>query len=166
MHPILPLLQLVDALSSIEGRKKLQKTVHILQELRVPFSEKFEYSYYGMYSPQLKSEVDVLVSEDLLEEEEVNNPNGGKCFRIKAKPNLHQLLQDVGHSAPEPWVATAKKLNTWTPQILEGVSTLFFLQQTGVSADTRIEKLLELKPHLQELADNCDSKFRELQESV
>ncbi|PAW76938.1 MAG: hypothetical protein B9S32_13500 [Verrucomicrobia bacterium Tous-C9LFEB] len=161
MHPILPLLQLVDALSSIEGRKKLQKTVHILKELGVPFSEKFEYSYYGMYSPQLKNEIDALVSESLLEEESVSSSHG-ICYRIKAKPTLRQLLLEVNGSEAGSWIEIAKKLNSWSPQELEGISTLFFLQHSGVPSDSRLIKLLELKPHLKDLASDCDAKFDEL----
>jgi uncharacterized protein YwgA len=70
MHPIVPLLQLLHLLKRVEGRKKLQKLVHILQERGVPFPEQFEYSYYGMYSAQLRSEVERLESEKLVDEKE------------------------------------------------------------------------------------------------
>lgn len=53
MHPAVPLLQLVHLLRRIEGREKLQKIVYILKVLGAPFSERFEYSSYGMYSLQL-----------------------------------------------------------------------------------------------------------------
>jgi uncharacterized protein YwgA len=45
VHPIVPLLQLIYVLGRIGGRKKLQKIVHVLQALGVPFPERFEYSY-------------------------------------------------------------------------------------------------------------------------
>ena len=44
------ILELVNKCGKIEGRTKFQKIVYILQNLGVPFEEKFTYHYFGPYS--------------------------------------------------------------------------------------------------------------------
>src|SRR5256885_292359 len=97
MHPVIPVLQLLNALDTIEGRKKFQKTVHILKELKTPFQERFEYSYYKMYSSQLKGELDALEREGLLNEEA--QPGINTTYVIKSTAELRKLLADLPQTA-------------------------------------------------------------------
>src|SRR6202000_44948 len=128
MHPVIPLLQLLNAVSRVEGRKKMQKTVYILKELGVPFQERFEYSYYGMYSAQLKAELDTLEYEGLVKESECFGVN--KTFIIEAEPKAAELLAEVGITEAPAWLEVAKHLNSLSAQVLEGISTILFLRRT------------------------------------
>lgn len=153
MHPVIPVLQLLNALARIEGRKKLQKTVHILKELGAPFQERFEYSYYGMYSAQLKGELDALEKEGLVKESECFGMN--KTFIIEVQPKAAELLTEVGQAEPPAWIEVAKKLNSLSAQVLEGISTILFLRRTEKDEAVIRQCLLSLKPHLESIADNC-----------
>ena len=153
MHPVIPVLQLLNALARIEGRKKMQKTVHILKELGAPFQERFEYSYYGMYSAQLKGELDALEKEGLVKESECLGMN--KTFILETQPKAGALLTEVGLADPPAWIDTAKKLNDLPAQVLEGISTILFLRRTEKNETVIRQNLLSLKPHLEPLADRC-----------
>ncbi|NOS71516.1 MAG: hypothetical protein HOP33_16520 [Verrucomicrobia bacterium] len=154
MHPVIPILQLLRELSRVDGRKKFQKTVHILKELGAPFQERFEYSYYGMYSAQLKGELDALEREGLLKERETLT-GANTTYVIESTPELGKLLGELGLETPPAWVEVAKQLNKLSSQVLEGISTILFLRKTETDDAVVRQRLLVLKPHLASVADNC-----------
>ena len=155
MHPIVPLLQLVHSLNRIGGRKKLQKMVHILKELGAPFNEPFQYSFYGMYSLQLKNEIAKLEADDLVKEELETGWGGHDTYAIFATPVLKELVDEFNLGEPPRWADLAHRLNEMSPQKLEGISTVLFLKRTEQTDAGVKERLLSLKPHLANLADDC-----------
>src|SRR5438067_9320640 len=116
MHPALQIAQLLRVLRIVSGRKKLQKLVHILQELGHPFPEQFEYSHYGMYSRQLRSEMDSLVSDNLITEREGMNQYGNPSFTFEVSPQLPTVLDELGANAEPSWKAAANKLDGYGTQ--------------------------------------------------
>lgn len=139
----------------------MQKTVHILKELGAPFQERFEYSYYGMYSAQLKGELDALEKEGLvIESESYSSPN--KTFVIEPTPKVDQLLTEVGLAAPPVWIDVAKDLNKLSAQMLEGISTILFLRRTEKDETIIRRNLISLKPHLEQVADDCFNQANQL----
>lgn len=150
MHPIIPLLQLLNVLGRIEGRKRLQKMVHILQEMGAGFQERFQYSFYGMYSLQLKSQIDMLKADEL-----VTETFSGLHYVISRDEKLSQLATDFGFSEEPDWAHLARLLNHLSPMELEGISTIFFLRHTENNEDVVRQRLLTLKPHLETLAEKC-----------
>lgn len=162
MLPIIPVMQLLLAANTVEGRKKLQKMVHILKELGAPFEDRFEYSYYGMYSAELRGEIAQLVAENLVAEEEMAYPDGKKGFTMTATQAMRDLLTQHGLAAPPSWTALALELNGMNAVQLEGVSTVLFLKSRGHQGDALKTRLLELKPHLKEISDFCCQKAEEL----
>lgn len=146
MHPVLRLGILVCALGSVEGRKKLQKMVHILQVAGAPFPERFELSHFGAYSSELKAEIDAMCSEDLLSEKPVQS--GFKTYVIKPGKALKSLFTELGVRTNEPWVELAKKLNGETAQTLEGISTVLYLKERKWNGDSLRARFVALKPHL------------------
>ncbi|HWQ90519.1 MAG TPA: hypothetical protein VN673_02520 [Clostridia bacterium] len=147
----LRIAQLIDLLQTVKGRKKLQKLVHILQELGHPFPEPFEYSFYGMYSQQLRSELDVLVAEDFISESPLA---GGTGYEFKANPRLRRLLEGLGVGSQPPWGDLAQELNKRRPQELEAISTILVLRRRGLVGPELKRKVLELKPHLRSIFDS------------
>lgn len=150
MHPIVPLLQLLNVLGRIEGRKRLQKMVHILQELGFGFQERFQYSFYGMYSLQLKAEIDVLKREGLVSESESNTG-----FVVEKANRLSQLVEKFGLTDEPAWADRARYLNELQPMVLEGISTIYYLHHTEDDEHIVRERLLTLKPHLESVAEEC-----------
>lgn len=160
MHPLIPVIQLLNAVPRVEGRKKMQKTVHILKELGAPFQERFEYSFYGMYSTQLKGELDALEKDGLVIESESFGMN--KTFIIETQPKAAELLAEVGLAEPPAWVEVAKQLNKLPAQVLEGISTILFLRRTEKNEKVVRQSLLSLKPHLEQIVDNCFAEANRL----
>jgi len=155
MNPALRIAQLLRLLERVDGRKKFQKLVHILQELGYPFHERFEYSYYGMYSPQLRGEVDSLAADKLIRERENINQFGNPAFTFEKTEQLDVLMDEVGVEKEPDWSTAAKKLNTLSPQMLEGISTILYLRRCGLEGEPLKQRLLSLKPHLAEIEAQC-----------
>lgn len=149
MNPAVQIALLLKVLGRVAGRKKFQKLVHILQHLGYPFSERFEYSYYGMYSQELRGELDALASDDLIAEEQDTTYGGQPTFTYLPTEKLDPLLDELKLAGEVPvWAKMAKHLNRFEAQVLEGISTIFFLQKLGVSGDQLKAKFASLKPHL------------------
>jgi uncharacterized protein YwgA len=145
--------QLLHLLDGVKGRKKLQKLVHILQELGHPFPEPFEYSYYGMYSTRLRSELDVLVAEGLITESPVPGQSG-YAFEVTAKLKDFMARPALGSKQPS-WTSLATDLNRRSPQELEAISTLLVLRNRGLRGAELKRRLLALKPHLGGMYDRA-----------
>lgn len=154
MHPVIPVLQLLLALMRVDGRKRLQKTVHILKELGAPFRERFEYSYYGMYSAQLKGELDALEMEGLVSERE-DQSGLHPSYIVESTAKLAALLDELQLATPPSWIGLARQLNGLSVSVLEGVSTILFLRRTESDVAVVRQRLLALKPHLANVADAC-----------
>jgi uncharacterized protein YwgA len=128
---MLPLAQIGDLileLGMIQGRKRFQKIVHILQSAGAPFSEHFELSHYGAYSAELKAELDMMKSQGLVEEMETSTRYGDVGFEIKPKPALGRFLSQLTNRLDSRWICLAKKLNEKPSSYLEGVSTVRYLR--------------------------------------
>jgi uncharacterized protein YwgA len=156
MHPALQIAQLLRVLKTVNGRKKLQKLVHILQEFGHPFPEQFEYSHYGMYSRELRSELSLLVTEDLVSERENQNQFGHPSFTFEATPKLSSLLDELDLEPEPSWAEAATKLQGYSSLELEGISTILFLRRCGLQGEQLKQRLLSLKPHLSEQYDFCE----------
>lgn len=147
MHPIVPLLQLLYVLKRVEGRKKLQKMVHILQACGAPFLERFEYSYYGMYSAQLRSEIERLESEGFVRERK-NRDSEYVCYSLESTDELGKLIESLKCQEKPEWAALALELNGYSSQKLEALSTILFLQDCSMKPEMLKPRFLALKPRL------------------
>lgn len=161
MNTLIQLGRLLLAVSEIEGRKKLQKMVHILQEFGVPFDVRYGYHHYGPFSEQLQESVQSFMQDGLIAETKV----GGSypTFRFKAEARLHGLLDVLGFSVPS-WAGLASELNQKTPRQLEAVSTLIYLEkQTGKAVDSEEvgNTFATLKPELSELLSTARDLLHE-----
>lgn len=116
----------------------------------------FEYSYYGMYSRQLRGELDSLIADNLLVEKEGMNAYGGPSFTFEVQPKLEGFLDELGVEQEPAWTAAAKKLDNYSAQTLEGISTILFLKRRGLQGEQLKQRLLSLKPHLAAQYDACD----------
>lgn len=148
MSAILLLGQLLTTTGPICGRKKLQKIVHLLQNLRsVPFGYSFQFSFFGPYSADLKEDVSALAREELVLETR-SDSDMGNPYRFSAGEKMKQLLQDVPVASKDDWAPLALDLNSRTAEELEGISTVLFLQKIGWSGTELREQFALLKPRL------------------
>jgi len=164
MNQMLRVAQLLRVLQKVEGRKKLHKEVHILQELGYPFTERFLYSYYGMYSQELRSEVDSLARDNLIREEPSLNAANEYTYTIKSTPELDHFLDELKVKKEPVWAPLARQLNVLSAQILEGISTILFLRRRGLAGEELKRRFHALKPHLASIYTKCEAKAKNLKE--
>lgn len=154
------LLKMFEGTQRIEGRKKLQKTVHLLQITGVPFGMDFKYYYYGPYSAELQSYVDTLVDYGMLAEQ---NNGDGYIYEMtdKGKEFIQKYEEAVGGelSLPDQLV---KHLLSFPATTLELTSTIGYLASLGYTKDEAQSKALELKPHLKSHLDKAGELYNSL----
>ncbi|MFN0010401.1 MAG: hypothetical protein ACKVS8_02025 [Phycisphaerales bacterium] len=149
MNSALNIAKLLVICEQIEGRKKLQKLVHILQSTghERDFPQQFGYLHYGPYSHGVKADIDLLVDPDgpLASETEEVSGMGHKTFVYRPSPELVEALSAPGEPA---WADKAKRLNQKTAQETEAMSTILFLKRSGVAEEALAARFKQLKPAL------------------
>ena len=149
------ILEIMEKLSTIEGRKKLQKMVYLLEssENEIPF--KYSYHHYGPYSAQLQEEVDFLVGQFFLQE---IRQNGKYIYKITDRGReFKKELEGINDISLSDELLY--RLNSKNSQFLEVVSTYAFLIEAGYEKSNAREKTLELKPHLGTTIDEAIDFF-------
>ena len=164
MDGIVNVAILIHVCGQVEGRKKLQKMVYILQAKGYPFREQFSYHHYGPYSSQLKREIDLLVREDSeVVSEDADQTGPYSAFKYSAGNKMESFLKIGGATSEPEWASLAKELNKKCAQELEAISTVLFLRDRGF-ADKRLEdRFRQLKP---DLASDFDATRTEAERLV
>jgi len=131
---------------SIEGRKKMQKMIFLLQECKIiPNIYEFEWNYYGVYSGDLAGDVQQGISFELLSEEK----SEGHLY-----PTYQINLKDEGKLDLRDFSTKKKELinefsRAETP-LLEVASSIVYFKKEGYK-DARIKELLGIyKKHLED----------------
>jgi uncharacterized protein len=145
MDGMIAVLRLVDVVGKIEGRKKLQKIVHILQSRGFDFPHDFGYLHYGPYSSGLAAEVDALVSSKFVIEQ---RGVGYEPYVYTPSKTVGALFEYLGETQVPPWRSLAISLNSRDANFLESLSTILYLQENGFLGRTLKERFIQLKPTL------------------
>ncbi len=143
---------LLESLGSVQGRKKLQKMVHILQEFGVPFGVRFGYHFFGPFSDQLRDLLVTCAYDKLIKEEKVDGPYPTSEF--KPEPRMSAFLDAMKLNRNPAWIAFAKELNSKSARELEALSTLIYVENMKAAGELKEEvddAFRELKPGLVEL---------------
>ena len=164
MDSIVQVAQLVLVCEKIEGRVKVQKIVHILQEAgNSGFSQDYGYLHHGPYSSALARELDQLKEGGYIDESE---KRVGDYTRHVYQPTEHLrgVGKDLWDESDPPWKELADKLNTKLSNELEAISTIMYLRRKNFTGDRLKDRFSELKPHLKEKFETCLSfaKSRQL----
>jgi uncharacterized protein YwgA len=154
------LLKLFEKANRIEGRKKLQKTVHLLQMAGVPFGMDFKYHYYGPYSAELQSYIDVLVDYGMLRED---NQGDTYIYEMtdKGKEFMQKYRETVGNDFSLP-TESVERVLSYPATTLELTSTIGYLISLGYTMDVAKSKALELKPHLKNYLDKAEALYNSM----
>jgi len=153
------LLEILNSLGVIEGRKKLQKMIHLIETSGVNLPFKYEYHFYGPYSAQLQEEVNFLVNQGFLEEFKENETY---IYRItqRGKEFKNKLEESYSFSFDfDEKLLTS--LNEKSSQFLEMVSTYAFLLDSGYDTKSAKLKAIELKPHLKHIVNDAINYFHQ-----
>jgi uncharacterized protein YwgA len=145
--------RLITQVGAVNGHKRLQKAIYLLQQMGAPFTEEFEYGIYGPFSRTLEREVEVLVGAGLVTEtrsstgEYVYRP-GKNLDDFVASARLPQGLDN------RDTVAKVKRLMGEDVRVLEVASTWLFLLRNGYDETSLDDEVRSRKPHLRNhLAD-------------
>ncbi len=126
-------LQLIDYLGgSIEGRKKLQKLVYLIQHKGGPFKEVFQYHLYGPFSEQLANELEEMRGFGLVEEIKELGVSGHK-YRYSLTDDGKKLLQSMPGSGLDPFEELIRDLGQYDARHLELMATCLFLSENSNS---------------------------------
>lgn len=160
MENLLNILRLVSACQSVDGRKKLQKMVYILQECGYPFHERYTLHLFGPYSGELKHEIDMLVG-DLLEERVIA---AGAYPQYTYQPHAEaaRLLARFPSPDAAQWTPLAIDLNRRSAQDLEAISTALYLRRHGFEGERLRQQFVELKPNLAAQFDDANRHVESL----
>lgn len=142
------LAQLFVCTEGITGRKKLQKIVHILQSCGVNFGFDFRLALYGAYSTDLRCQVEELVACDLVQETP-DQATGFPTSKFVAMEKLKQALELLIESMTPEWAALAQSLNQKSSRDLEGISTVIYLRNNGLTGEALQKQFVAIKPHLE-----------------
>ncbi len=98
------LLELIERLGGVQGRKRLQKLAYIAKLEGLPLDDEFRFHYYGTYSSGLAVRVDELVADGLL----VETPRalqrvGGVEYGYEVAGAASEALKTIRRTAPEPF---------------------------------------------------------------
>ncbi len=140
---------LIAKLGKIDGRKRLQKIIHLLQARGYEeFSYCFDLHYYGPFSRELADELDFLCQANLIIESKEND-----TFHYSLNKKLNRLGTPKNPELKlSPWDSFAKALNKHETGFLEAASTIAFLEKTGCRTSSQLRsKFNQLKPKLSHL---------------
>jgi len=162
MNNYIQIAKLIQSCGKVDGRVKLQKMVHILQEMEYPFHEEFGYLHHGPYSSDLKSEIDQLCEWGLVNEKQHPLIDYSR-YEYSPNEQLDAVLAEIGDDSVPEWSDIAKQLNQKNAQELEGISTIMFLRRRGFDGERLEIRFKELKPHLANMFKTCLDEAEELQ---
>lgn len=145
--------KLVGKLSEVEGRKRLQKIVHLLGASGArEFRHRFVLHYFGPFSRELAADLDFLqAAELLLEKAPPEGTSGAYVYTLPSSEDVEERLRTLspqpGDSTPA-WVDLAAKLNQADTRTLEALSTVVFLGDLGNTGTALEQEFARVKPQL------------------
>lgn len=134
------ILAIVSTCGKVEGRKRLQKFVHLLHVAGVAASVDFMIHHYGPFSERVALAADSMVSDGELKEE----------LEIVAPYNTYQYAYKISGSKKLKLPNSVKRLIQTLDQFstvqLEVASTIAYYENEGWRRDEAIKKTQYLKP--------------------
>ncbi len=148
----LAVARLVGSLEKIEGRKRLQKIVHLLKSKGYPeFDQEFSLHYYGPFSRQLAAQIDFLCHIELIKD--VKDDAGAVYtyvpVRVEVKGEQLSALDALDDKQNEPsWGSVAESLNEQDTSFLEALSTVVYLHKIRWEGERLQQEFSRIKPDL------------------
>jgi uncharacterized protein len=152
------LAKIVQLAGGLKSRKRIQKTVHLLQAAGCDFWLQYRLHYYGPYCAELAEKVDRMTSHKILVEStketelgkqydyEFNDSFAGSLAEYEETPDGRAAREMIERYKP-----LLDQLVCVRPRPLELASTVAFFRKTGLEWDESIAKTAEFK---QEPADS------------
>jgi len=125
----------------------------------VQFGMDFKYHYYGPYSAELQSYIDVLVDYGMLLE-----CNNGDTYIYEMTDKGEEFIQKYRDTGGSDFSLPAElvEILSYPATTLELTSTIGYLISLGYTMDVAKSKALELKPHLKNYMDKAEALYNSL----
>jgi hypothetical protein len=122
----------------VVGRTRLQKTVKLLQRLGFPTDYRYTIYFYGPYSEDLQTEVDLLESFGLIHEQDHIRKDGTVYYTMRAE-------QPAGLQQIEPFLPIINALSSADPVVLELAATYDAFRELGCDHKEAVQRLRRKK---------------------
>ena len=134
----------------VDGRKKLQKMIHIAEVLGYPFEEYFTLYLYGPYSQELAADVQRMKEMNIVTENKkdrnyiIKLTKDGEKFLERFQKNIKG---DIGGEKFNKMKNLFRELSVYEPWELEILSTLFYFYHIGYTDfDQLQQRVKRVKP--------------------
>lgn len=148
----LAVARLVGSLEKIEGRKRLQKIVHLLKAKGYrEFDQEFSLHHYGPFSRQLAAQLEFLRQIQLIDEEKDDASAAYTYVPVRVKVEGEELsaLDALDDEQDEPsWCSVAESLNEQDISFLEALSTVVYLHKIRWEGERLQQEFCRIKPDL------------------
>ena len=161
MNRAIQLLLVLRAAERVHGRKKLQKLVHIIKSHGYPIGFRYSFHIHGAFSTDLKEEIDRLVSEYLVVERK-ESAGEYEMYVYSLDGSVGEVLSELDHESLGGYEAAVRELVGMSAQLLEAISTIFYLRDRDLVGDQLEAKFGKLKPHLIDQYSKAAAKVEEL----
>ena len=160
---IVLLLKFFKAAKEVQGRKKLQKMIYLLQVKGYPFNQKFDYHYYGPYSGELADQVALLVESGRIKERTETTFSGYQTYNYVYNEGNQEVWPNDANLDRE-FVGDVHRLNELEARDLELFATVAFLLQEGKTREYIMSKLPSLKAEQNYTTQEIERAFEFLKE--
>lgn len=160
------LAKLIQLSGGIESRKRIQKTVHLLQAAGCPFNvDDFRIHYYGPYSKSLARLTDELSNGGLLEETS-SETQLGLQYAYAVTPEAVETLAKT-EKTPFGLAQMAalrcssellEHLNKTPPRVLELASTIVGFTEAGASWEKALNETISFKKESEDSRNMQEAK--------
>ena len=146
------LAKLVLMADGVDSRKRLQKTVHLLQAAGCDFGLEFRLHYYGPYCSELAELIDWMSADDILIESK-RQTSVGTQYDYRLNANLRDNLESfeetsrgqVAKTKLEGFQKLLDELRDTPPRVLELASTIVVFRQNGKEWPEALKRTAEFK---------------------
>ncbi len=123
----------------IVGRTRLQKTIHLLQDIGLPTEYRYRNYFYGPYSDELQADIQLLDRAGIISETSHPTADGNVYYTIHAKKNIPT------DALPEYEDAIGRIASEQDAIVLELAATYREFRQSDYSAEDAWEKVKRKK---------------------
>jgi uncharacterized protein YwgA len=144
----------VQAAGEMDGRKRFQKSIHIMKALGIDFGEPYRWGNYGPYSQSLASEIETMVASRYLHEEQDRYSQSYKY--TLTKEGVEFLAQNSPMGNNENILNAITVLKSKNVEKLELLSTCLFVWRNDDTNESMVKLVKYLKPKYDESdIQNC-----------
>ncbi len=127
----------------IQGRKRLQKVVFMLQCAGCRLGCRYTFQHFGPYSRDVADACDELVAAGLVDEQRVETAGGGVSYAYALKPEARRFLAQGPDAAMQRFRELGSELIRADPWQLELGSTILFFHAQNADWEQALVRACE-----------------------